>query len=355
MADLYYTRNLENAVAKLGATLNLAQMLAGDGSDRKFFRLFGSPTIVLLSHPDPPGGEVNENDSYFLIGRHLKGKGVPVPEIYDYSRIEGWLLLEDLGDISLETALKSRGRDDMVRYWCRQALKVLVNLQVNGGEDFDPAWCFDTPRVDRAFLLERECRYFVEAFLNRYLGLDVAFDEVRPDFERLLSRAVPDGAPYFLHRDFQSRNLFVKDGRLRVVDFQGGRLGPLGYDLAALLIDPYMALAARWEEESVPYYLELLGERGVAVDPREFREAYYHLGLCRNLQVLGAFGYLTKVKGKEHFSRSIPAAVQVLRRRLQERPGEFPRLAAVVEKIEGGGYEPTAPTGELRSPGPPLK
>ena len=333
MADLYYSRNLEDAAAKLGATLKLAQMLAGDGSDRKFFRLFGSPTIVLLSHPEPPGGEVNENDSYFLIGRHLKSKGVPVPEIYDYSRREGWLLLEDLGDISLETALKNRAKDDLMRYWYGQALKVLVNMQVTGAQDFDPAWCFDTPKVDRAFLLDRECRYFVEAFLNRHLGLGVAFDEMRPDFDRLLAGAAPDDATYFLHRDFQSRNLFIKDGRLRVVDFQGGRLGPLGYDLAALLIDPYMALEARWEETLLTFYLELLQEQGVTVDPQEFREAYYHLALCRNLQVLGAFGYLTTVKGKEHFSRSIPAAVRVLRRRLSERPGEFPRLEGIVESL----------------------
>jgi hypothetical protein len=160
----------------------------------------------------------------------------------------------------------------------------------------------------------------------------VAFDEVRGDFERVLAGAVPDGAPYFLHRDYQSRNLFIKDGRLRVVDFQGGRLGPLGYDLAALLIDPYMALAAPWEEELFSHYVELLKE-WVDFDPQEFQETYYHLALCRTLQVLGAFGYLTKVKGKNHFSRSIPAAVQALRRRLAERPGEFPRLEGVVEKL----------------------
>jgi aminoglycoside/choline kinase family phosphotransferase len=333
MADLYYTRNLEDAVAKLGATLKLAQMLAGDGSDRKFFRLFGSPTIVLLSHPDPPGGEVNENDSYFLIGRHLKSKGVPVPEIYDYSGREGWLLLEDLGDISLETALKNRRQDDLVRHWYGQALKVLVNMQIKGAEGFDTAWCFDTPRVDRGFLLERECRYFVEAFLNRDLRLGVCFEDLQPDFDRLLAHAVPGDAPHFLHRDFQSRNLFIKDGRLRVVDFQGGRLGPLGYDLAALLLDPYMALEVRWEEALFTRYLELAQAEGVALHPQEFRETYYHLALCRNLQVLGAFAYLAKVKGKDHFSRSIPAAVQVLRRRLAERRGEFPRIEGVVQKL----------------------
>jgi aminoglycoside/choline kinase family phosphotransferase len=332
MADLLYTKSLLEAAARLGATLDLAQMLAGDGSDRKFFRLFGSPTIILLSHPDPPGGLINENDSYFLIGGHLKSKGVPVPEIYDYNRTEGWMLLEDLGDISLETALRNKGKDELLHYWYGQALNVLVDMQINGAEGFDPGWCFDTPRIDGAFLLERECRYFVEAFLHRYMGLGTAFEDLEPDFERLVSRAVADGVSGFLHRDFQSRNLFVKDGRLRIVDFQGGRLGPLGYDPAALLIDPYMALEPRWEREFYSRYLELLRER-LAVDPQQFQDAYYHLALSRNLQVLGAYGFLTRVKGKDYFARYIPGAVKSLRRRLAERSGEFPRLARVVEGL----------------------
>lgn len=332
MADLYYTRNLRDAAAKRGATLDLAQMLAGDGSDRKFFRLFGSPTIILLSHSNPPGGEVHENDSYFLIGRHLKDKGVPVPEIYDYNRSEGWMLLEDLGDISLETALKNKGTDELLRYWYNRALKVLVHMQTKGADGFDPRWCFDTPRVDGTFLLERECRYFVEAFLNRYQGLKVAFEELAPDFESLVARAVPHHVPFFLHRDFQSRNLFIKDGRVRVVDFQGGRLGPLGYDLAALLIDPYMALEACWEREFYARYVELLQEQ-TAVDPQEFQEAYYHLALSRNMQVLGAYGFLTRVKGKDRFARHIPKAVAGLRRRLAERRGEFPRLEKAVDLL----------------------
>ncbi|MDI6852900.1 MAG: phosphotransferase [Deltaproteobacteria bacterium] len=332
MADLYYTRNLQEAAARLGATLDLAQMLAGDGSDRKFFRLFGSPTVILLSHPDPPGGLVNENDSYFLIGRHLKSKGVPVPQIYEYSREEGWMLLEDLGDISLETALRSKGKDELLRYWYGQALTILVNMQIQGAEGFDPGWCFDTPNLDKAFLLDRECRYFVEAFLNRYMGFETAFEDLEPDFARLVSQAVSDGVSGFLHRDFQSRNLFIKDGRLRIVDFQGGRLGPLGYDLAALLIDPYMALEPRWEQEFLSHYLKLLRER-LAIDPRQFQETYHHLALSRNLQVLGAYGFLTRVKGKDYFARYIPAAVKSLRRRLAERPGEFPRLTKVVEVL----------------------
>ena len=335
-AKVPWTARLEAAVAAHGAGLASAQPLAGDGSDRRFFRLLGSPTLVLLYHPYPPGGAVNENDSYYLIGRHLRAQGGPVPEIYAYNREEGWMLLEDLGDVSLESAFKKPLKEGQRRFWYRQALQVLVGLQVDGRQGFDPSWCFDTPVVDRPFLLERECGYFVQAFLNGYLGLKVTMEELALDFDRLLSLALPEGPDYFLHRDFQSRNLFIRDGRLRVIDFQGGRLGPLGYDVAALLIDPYVGLTPAWQGELLQYYLDLLKTR-LAVDDAAFKEQYRYLALCRNLQILGAFAFLTKVKGKDYFARYIPAALAGLRRRLETRAGEFPRLEEVVEQAIGGG------------------
>ena len=113
--DIPWTPRLQAAAEQLGASLNGAQPLAGDGSDRRFFRLPGSPTVVLLHHPKAPGLGVNENDSYFHLGRHLRAQGAPVPEIYHYCREEGWLLLEDLGDLHLESALEREGREDQKR------------------------------------------------------------------------------------------------------------------------------------------------------------------------------------------------------------------------------------------------
>jgi len=336
MVDIPWTPRLQAAAGQLGAALDGAQPLAGDASDRRFFRLLGSPTVILLHHPNPPSLGVNENDSYFHLGRHLRAQGAPVPEIYDYCREEGWLLLEDLGDISLEAAIKRGGGEDQVRFRYRQALEILVNLQIRGQEGFDPAWCFDTPVVHRPFLWERECGYFVRAFLQGYLGLAVELDDLAPDFERLLTRALTPAPNFFLHRDFQSRNLMIKDGRLRLIDFQGGRLGPLGYDVAALLIDPYVNLSPAWQEELLGHYLDLLEERRPGVDREAFTAQYRHLALCRNLQILGAFGYLTKVKEKVNFARYIPAAVAGLRRRLAEREGEFPLLEQVVASLQGG-------------------
>jgi len=334
MGATLWTARLEAAAKTRGVSLAAPQTLAGDGSDRRFYRLLGSPTVVLLFHPFPPGGEVNENDSYYLVGRHLRAQGVPVPEIYTYCREEFWMLLEDLGDISLEAFITRQPQESQIRHWYRQALTILVDMQVKGREGFESSWCFDTPMVHRPFLWERECGYFVGAFLNNYLGLQVTMADLAPDFEGLLNGALPPGGNYFLHRDFQSRNLFITGGRLRVIDFQGGRLGPLGYDVAALLIDPYVNLSPAWQAECLDYYLDHLKTK-LDVDPAAFREQYYHLALCRNLQILGAYAYLTKVKGKDYFARYIPTAVAGLRARLAARPGEFPGLEEVVESLPG--------------------
>jgi aminoglycoside/choline kinase family phosphotransferase len=338
MPDFLWTAHLEAAARARNLSLTSPQTLAGDGSDRRFYRLLGSPTVVLLFHPFPPGGEVNENDSYFLIGRHLRAQGVPVPEIYTYCREEFWMMIEDLGDLSLESVIKRQPQESQILHWYHQALQLLVDMQFQGKEGFDSSWCFDTPLLHRPFLWERECAYFVKAFLNNYLGLKTTLEELAPDFERLLTGALPPGPNYFLHRDFQSRNLFVSRGCLRVIDFQGGRLGPLGYDVASLLIDPYVNLSPAWQAQLLDDYLELLQAR-LEVDPAAFREQYYHLALCRNLQILGAFGYLTRVKGKDFFARYIPAAVAGLGQRLQTRPHAFPLLEQLVASLPAGPGE----------------
>jgi len=313
-------------------SLAQAQPLAGDGSDRRFFRLPGEPSLVLLYHFQPPAREVTENDSYFSIGAHLKARGVPVPEIHVYCRQEGWMLLEDVGDLNLATVVSEARGEKEILAWYHRALEILVHQQLQGRQGFNPAWCFDTPAVTRPFLLERECGYFVWAFLQGYLGLEVDEAELAPDFEHLVAGARVEEAPHFLHRDFQSKNLFVQGEKLRVLDFQGGRLGPLGYDLAALLIDPYVDLNPEMQGELVGLYQELVQQR-LPLDREKFREQYEYLALCRNLQILGAFGFLTREKGKPQFAGYISPALAGLRRRLAARPGEFPRLTTLVEKI----------------------
>ncbi len=146
----------------------------------------------------------------------------------------------------------------------------------------------------------------------------------------MLHRALYPEQRFFLHRDFQSRNLMLQHDRLWVIDFQGARLGPLQYDLAALLLDPYVNLPLAGQETLLAEYLFLLQEH-LPIDPVAWRQRYDYVALCRNLQILGAYGFLSQHKGKTFFRQFIPAACRSLQHRLEILPGDdFPGLRRVV-------------------------
>ena len=308
--------------------------VAADGSDRRFYRL-NRPggSCILLYHPQPPGKPVTENDSYNFIGRHLRRRGLPVPEIMTYCREEGWFLLEDLGDTSLQEHYLLQADEPARLAVYLQVLEVLVQLQVIGSQGFSPTWCFDTPAYDAALVRERECHYFVRAFLQGYLGVEISLEELTDDFNLLLERALIPEQRFFLHRDFQSRNLMVHRGRLWMIDFQGARLGPLQYDLAALLLDPYVNMSDNLQENIINEYLNRLRQH-LTLDPVVWRQQYNYVALCRNLQILGAYGFLTQQKGKKFFRQYIPAACRSLHNRLAHVPaGDLPVLKRLAEKI----------------------
>lgn len=318
---------LQAAIRSLGGRLADLQPLAADGSDRLFFRLrLADRRLIILYHPHPPGGRITENDSYFLIGRHLRRCGVPVPEIFRYCRQEGWFLLEDLGDCHLQQlVVAGSARADFLNLY-RQALELLLTFQLAGRRQFQPCWCFDTRAYDGTLIYQRECRYFVEAFLVGFLRLKVAAAELLPDFVWLIRRAVSPRQDFLLHRDFQSRNLLWQDNRLWIIDFQGARLGPLQYDVAALLLDPYVNLSPEDQETLLTYYLALLN-RELKLNSELWRERYQYLALCRNLQILGAYGYLTTVKNRSFFRQFISPALLSLQQRLAALPAPvLPRL-----------------------------
>jgi aminoglycoside/choline kinase family phosphotransferase len=303
------------------------QPLIADGSDRQFYRLTrpGSSSICLY-HPNPPGDRVTENDSYYYIGQHLRGQNSPVPEIFAYCREEGWFLLEDLGDISLQEHYCRQTDPEAQQALYLQALDVLIRLQVWGTKDFSSDWCFDTPEYDSNLVRQRECGYFLEAFIQGYLGLDSAPESLNEEFEQLLPLALSTLQKSLLHRDFQSRNLMVYQNRLWLIDFQGARLGPQQYDLASLLLDPYVNLSPPKQESLLSAYLDRLQQHFV-INPGVWRQQYNYVALCRNLQILGAYGFLSHRKGKRFFEQFIPIACQSLLNRLDFLPTEdFPNL-----------------------------
>ncbi len=308
--------------------------LAGDGSNRHFYRLSGSRGSLIVVLPEGSDAvHLKENAAYYYIGRHLASKDVPTPIIYDYDRATGAIIMEDLGDTHLEQAVKEANDAREVERWYLEATEILVNMQVRGAEGFDARYCCDTPRYDRKLMLERESGYFVDAFLRGYLGLGVTWPDLAPDFERLADRAGEPDTGFFLHRDFQSRNLMVCKGRLRLIDFQGGRFGPLAYDLASLLFDPYVDLPHDMKETLFEEYLMRL-RRLTQIKEKDFRRYFWYIALQRALQVLGAFGFLTKVKKKNLFESYIPVAIKNLKSILdREIFLGFARLRQVVSQI----------------------
>jgi aminoglycoside/choline kinase family phosphotransferase len=307
------------------------QPLHGDGSERTFYRV-GTQKESLILIWSPPGDETfpNENDSYVYIGRHLHKKGVPVPEIYGYYRSEGLTLVEDLGSVHLQDAVVS-GAERLTSLY-GQAIDLLLKMQVRATEGLETRHCFDTSVYNQQFIIERELEYFRWSFLVGALGLKIDSNYVEQDFSLLASQAGKgDGQLFFLHRDFQSRNLMLKGDYLYLIDFQGARLGPPQYDLAALLLDPYVQLPEEIQQELLTAYSRAFATvTGGSID--EFLHKYPHVALCRNLQVLGAFSFLTRIKGRSHFAQYIVPAWNRLRQQLAEPPClEYRTLADVVQ------------------------
>ena len=296
--------------------------LGADGSSRQFVRIqrCGRPLcLVVLPATDEPR-DLAEAEAAWHIGCHLHRKGVPVPELYGWHRQSGILLFEDLGDIRLyelvaSTDLSDRQSLQSLTAVYEKVLLQLIAMQLDGAEGFDDSWCWDTPQYDRKVMLERESGYFLRAFWQNMLGMPIP-EGIDQDFEMIADRACRASASFFLHRDFQSRNIMVKKSSIRIIDFQAGRKGPLGYDLASLLIDPYTALPNQMQEQLLQFYIEQLSRRH-ALDAEEFKEQYQLLAVQRNLQIIGAFAFLSQVRGKDFFAAYIRPAVVMLDSRLQ--------------------------------------
>ncbi len=293
-----------------------ARPLPPAGSSRTLTRLFHTGgSLVLVENPVEVTAAVNENDAFGYLAAHLGARGIPVPGVLAYKRSRGWALVEDLGDRDLFAEVRralhgrmpaaghSESRERVAALY-REALDVLVRFQIDGVEGFDPRRTHNPPRYDIALMREGESGYFVRELLGRHLGL-AAPAGLDAELDRLAERAAAAGTAYLLHRDYQSQNLKIHLGRICVIDFQGARLGPAQYDLAALLLDPYADLPADLRRELLEHYLELFTAR-THEDRGRFLELYPLVAAHRLMQALGAYAFLGLQRGKPGVSRARP-------------------------------------------------
>ena len=310
--------------------------LKGDGSERQWYRLkTGRHCLIMADHGIREKRSISEVDAFVHIGQHLYRQGVSVPKIYYFDAFCGLVFLDDLGDVNLQQAARLTPNPQSLIPLYKSVIDQLIKLSLRGADNFDPAWTYQTARYDQELIIEKECRYFQEAFLKGYLGLRTRPEDLAADFASLAQKALQYSNTGFMHRDMQSRNIMIKNHQVYFIDFQGGRFGPIQYDLASLLIDPYVELPDTIQVQLLDYSIDALSEI-TELKPNEFRLCYHYCTLTRNLQILGAFSFLSRMKSKRYFEKYIPAALRTLHSGLVTRSkGEFPTLAAVVEKAHG--------------------
>lgn len=255
-----------------------------------------------------------ENVAFLEFSRHFRRHGLPVPEIYAEDLNQSCYLEEDLGDTTLfEYLSKNRSGDAIAPEAVETYLKVVAVLprfQVEAGRDLNYKVCYPRASFDRQSI-SWDLNYFKYYFL-RLAGIPFSEQALENDFARLTKFLLAAPHDYFLYRDFQSRNVMLREGQPFFLDYQGGRKGALQYDIASLLFDGKADLPPQLRQELLDHYLDCLAGF-IPLDRAAFMEHYYAFVYIRIMQALGAYGFRGFYERKAHFLQSVPYALKNLR------------------------------------------
>src|SRR5437879_634526 len=259
-------------------------------------------------------GVREENAAFLAFSKHFRRHGLPVPEIYAEDLSHGAYLEEDLGDTTLFEFLSKNRAGESVAPQVVEAYRKVVALlpcfQVEAGRDLDYTVCYPISSFDRQSIAW-DLNYFKYYFL-RLAGIPFNEHALEEDFTRLTEFLLTAPRDYFLYRDFQSRNILLRNGDPFFVDYQGGRKGALQYDIASLLYDAKADLPPELRQQLLDHYLDRLSSF-VQLDREVFLRHYYAYVYVRILQALGAYGFRGFYERKAHFLQSVPYALKNLR------------------------------------------
>lgn len=274
-----------------------------------------------------------ENRAFISFARHFRSFGLPVPEIFAVSDDESAYLQEDLGDLTLYDLLQAErdaygGVSQRVTGIYEEVVRQLSYFQIEGSRGIEYSLCVESLCYDKNAMLY-DCNRFMQELVRR---MGIAVDEVQigRDFESLVEFLARADASFFLYRDFQARNIMIRDDRPYFIDFQSGRHGALQYDLASLLYQSQARLPESLRESVVDVYLAQVGLRQ-PINRDQFLEYFDGFVLIRLIQVLGAYGKLGLGEKKEYFLKGIPFAVATFLEVLARRrlPRELPGITAL--------------------------
>ncbi|MDD2299988.1 MAG: RNase adapter RapZ [Fermentimonas sp.] len=313
-----------------GKTNPAIEALPTSGSNRKYYRLQSDNISLIGVH----GESIEENHAFICLARHFRDRGLNVPEVLAVSDDEIFYLQQDLGDTILFDFIKG-GRltgvfSHQEKELLHKTISALADFQVKGAQELDFNVCYPLSDFNNRSVMW-DLNYFKYSFLKT-TGMDFREDLLENDFEKLAGILLEDKSDTFMYRDFQSRNVMLVDNTPYFIDFQGGRKGPIYYDVASFLWQAKANFPSELREDLIKTYVASLSKYK-QVNETEFHNRLRQFVLFRTLQVLGAYGFRGYFEKKPHFIQSVPFALNNLRELLSERFSEYPYLETILREM----------------------
>jgi len=306
--------------------------LPSSGSYRRYFRLKLKDISVIAAY----NHDAKENKAFIVFTNHFHKCGLPVPEVFAADEDNYIYLLEDLGETTLfswlsEKRHQSAFSEEIISVY-KNVIEVLPKFQIEASKNIDYSVCYPRAQFDKQSMLW-DLSYFKYYFLKL---AKISFDEqkLEDDFQTFTDYLLQADCNYFLYRDFQSRNIMLKNGNPYFIDYQGGRKGALQYDIASLLYDAKAAIPQETRNIFLEHYIKAISKY-IPVDRKKFIEYYYGYVFIRIMQALGTYGFRGFYEKKEHFLQSIPYALDNLTWLLKNTtlPVKIPTLMHVLQML----------------------
>ncbi|MDO5315640.1 MAG: RNase adapter RapZ [bacterium] len=341
------TPDIQNTLAELtrsiGETPKDILPIAESGSARKYFRVITGDKSLIGTY----SSNIEENEAFLTFSKHFHDLGLNVPEVFAVNEERTCYLQSDFGDDNLFTHVQkaliassgpstgsgtstSLGENVVTLY--KKALGHLVKLQVLGHQGLDYTKAYPTERFDRQAIID-DLNYFKYYFVKPHEEIDFNETRLGKDFEAFADFVSQAPCDFFMYRDFQSRNIMVKDGDLYFIDFQGGRKGPLNYDVVSLLYQVKAQIPQAIRDELVEYYKAELSKY-MSPEAVKFDTYQPYFVYLRLMQVLGAYGFRGLIQKKSHFIESIPYALREIEALSKAVPlTKYPELQNVINQL----------------------
>ena len=341
------TPDIQNILAELtrsiGETPKDILPIAESGSARKYFRIVTDKRSLIGTY----SSNIEEYEAFLCFSKHFHDLGLNVPKVFAVNAERTCYLQSDFGDDNLfahvQKALMANvgpstgsgtsaiiGENTIALY--KKALSHLVKLQVLGHQGLDYSKAYPTERFDRQAIID-DLNYFKYYFVKPHEEIDFNETRLGKDFEAFADFVSQAPCDFFMYRDFQSRNIMVKDGELYFIDFQGGRKGPLNYDVVSLLYQVKAQIPQAIRDELVNYYKAELSQY-MSPEAVKFDTYQPYFVYLRLMQVLGAYGFRGLIQKKSHFIESIPYALREIEALSKATPlTAYPELQSVISQL----------------------